>query len=52
VKPLLYFFFDPGKSCVADPYTFIFASLLVLIFGAGILSMDRMLAKRFTPKKA
>jgi len=31
---------------VADPYTFLFASLIVLIFGAGFLSLDNVLAKR------
>ena len=36
---------DPGKFYVADPYTFLFASLMVLIFGAGIFSLDRLLAK-------
>jgi putative oxidoreductase len=33
-------FSDPGKFYVADPYTFLFASLLVLIFGAGAYSLD------------
>ena len=32
---------DPGKFYVADPYTFLFASLMVLIFGAGLLSSTR-----------
>jgi putative oxidoreductase len=31
---------DPGKFYGADPYTFLFASLLVLIFGAGKFSLD------------
>jgi putative oxidoreductase len=31
---------DPGKFYNADPYTFLFASLLVLIFGAGHFSLD------------
>ena len=39
-------FSDPGKFYVADPYTFLFASLIVLIFGAGFLSLDNVLAKR------
>lgn len=39
-------FSDPGKFYVADPYTFLFASLLVLIFGAGFLSLDRIVAER------
>src|ERR1700728_4760307 len=39
-------FSDPGKFYVADPYTFLFASLMVLIFGAGLFSADRLLARR------
>jgi len=37
---------DPGKFYIADPYTFLFASLLVLIFGAGLLSFDALIMKR------
>jgi len=37
---------DPGKFYIADPYTFLFASLLVLIFGAGWLSFDALIMKR------
>jgi putative oxidoreductase len=37
---------DPGKFYVADPYTFLFASLMVLIFGAGIFAVDTLVAKR------
>ena len=36
---------DPGKFYGADPYTFLFASLLVLIFGAGFFSLDAAIAK-------
>lgn len=36
---------DPGKFYVADPYTFLFASLMILIFGAGLFSLDRLFAK-------
>lgn len=39
-------FSDPGKFYVADPYTFLFTSLMVLIFGAGFFSLDAILAKR------
>ena len=31
---------DPGKFYGADPYTFLFASLLILIFGPGKISLD------------
>ena len=33
-------FSDPGKFYGADPYTFLFASLLILIFGPGKISLD------------
>jgi len=36
---------DPGKFYAADPYTFLFASLIVLIFGAGYLSIDAIVAR-------
>jgi putative oxidoreductase len=44
-------FSDPDKFYVADPYTFLFASLMVLIFGAGLLSVDTLIAKRFKATK-
>src|ERR1700748_1624792 len=39
-------FSDPGKFYVADPYTFLFASLMVLIFGTGFFAVDTLVAKR------
>src|ERR1700730_5156734 len=39
-------FSDPGKFYVADPYTFLFAYLLVLIFGAGAYSLDAFILRR------
>jgi putative oxidoreductase len=43
---LVSIFSDPGKFYIADPYTFLFAGLLILIFGAGYLSLDTLLARR------
>ena len=40
-------FSDPGKFYAADPYTFLFASLMILIFGPGLFAMDALIAKRF-----
>jgi putative oxidoreductase len=40
-------FSDPGKFYAADPYTFLFASVVVLIFGAGLFSADVVLARVF-----
>jgi len=34
---------DPGKFYNADPFTFLMASLLVLVFGPGYFSVDRVL---------
>jgi putative oxidoreductase len=39
-------FSDPGKFYAADPYTFLFASLMVLIFGAGLFAVDTLVARR------
>ena len=39
-------FSDPGKFYAADPYTFLFASLMVLSFGAGFFALDTLVAKR------
>jgi len=36
-------FSDPGKFYAADPYTFLFASLLILVFGPGKFSLDSAL---------
>jgi len=40
-------FSDPGKFYVADPYTFLFAALLILIFGPGKFALDTYLLRRF-----
>jgi putative oxidoreductase len=39
-------FSDPGKFYVADPYTFLFASVMVLIFGSGLFAVETLIAKR------
>jgi putative oxidoreductase len=36
---------------LADPYTFLFASLMILIFGAGLFSLDEVLARKLKLKK-
>jgi putative oxidoreductase len=45
-EALVSIFSDPGKFYAADPYTFLFAALMVLIFGAGLFSLDALLATR------
>lgn len=38
---------DPGKFYNADPFTYLFAALIVLVFGAGAISIDALLARVF-----
>lgn len=45
-EALFSIFSDPGKFYVADPYTFLFASVMILVFGAGVVSLDALLARR------
>src|SRR5215471_1492031 len=42
-EALLSFFSDPTKFYAADPFTFLFASLLILAFGPGKISMDSLI---------
>lgn len=37
---------DPSKFWNADPFTFLMASLIVLAFGAGAFSLDRLIQKK------
>ncbi|MBW8747929.1 MAG: DoxX family protein [Acidobacteria bacterium] len=45
-EALLAIFSDPGKFYVADPYTFLFASIMVLIFGPGWFAIDTIIRRR------
>ena len=38
---------DPDKFYAAAPFTFLFASLIILIFGPGKFSLDAMLTGKF-----
>lgn len=42
-QALLSVFSDPGKFYNADPFTFLMASLLGLVFSVGYFSVDRIL---------
>jgi putative oxidoreductase len=50
-EALLSFFSDPGKFYIADPFTFLFVGLLILIFGPGKLSLDTLLERRLSKPK-
>jgi putative oxidoreductase len=41
-------FSDPGKFYNADPYTFLFAGLLILIFGPGRFAIDCFLSRQWS----
>jgi putative oxidoreductase len=43
-EALLAFFSNPGKFYNADPYTFLFAGMLILIFGPGKIALDSLVA--------
>jgi len=45
-------FSDPGKFYIADPFTFLFASLIVLIFGAGLFSLDALIDKVWLSRRS
>ena len=51
-EALFSIFSDPDKFYAAAPYTFLVASLIVLIFGAGKYSMDDLLNRVLGPTDA
>lgn len=44
-------FSDPDKFTGADPFLFMLAAVIVLIFGPGAFSVDRLLARKLGPEK-
>jgi putative oxidoreductase len=44
-------FSDPDKFYAAAPYTFLFASLMILIFGPGKFSLDAILTGKVANRK-
>ena len=46
-QPALHAFFsDPDKFLTADPFLFLFAAVIIFLFGPGKLSLDALLAKK------
>jgi len=45
-EALVSIFSDPDKFTAATPYTHLFASLMILIFGPGLFSIDALLSRR------
>jgi putative oxidoreductase len=50
-EALFSIFSNPDKFTAAAPYTFLIASLLILIYGPGMISMDRLLARGASSKE-
>lgn len=50
-QALLSILSDPDKFTAATPYTFLFASLLVLIFGPGRLALDAWMERRAASRR-
>jgi putative oxidoreductase len=46
-EALLSFLSDPDKFAAAAPFVFLVASLIVLIFGRGKISLDTLLLRRY-----
>lgn len=42
---------DPDKFYAAAPYTLLFAALLILIFGPGMFSLDKLVARWFEKRQ-
>jgi len=49
-EALMSIFSDPDKFSAAAPFTTLLSSLIVLIFGPGIISFDALISRRFTNK--
>ena len=49
-EALFSFFSNPGKFYGADPYTFLFAVVLILVFGPGWVALDAFIADRYRQK--
>jgi len=45
-EALFSIFSNPGKFYGADPYTFLFAAIMILAFGPGLFSLDALIAKK------
>ena len=50
-EALVSFFSDPDKFMAAAPFIFLFVSLIVLIFGAGKISVDAAIALFFGSRR-
>ncbi len=45
------FFSDPDKFTAAAPYNFLYAALILFVFGAGAISVDHLMRHHFEKKR-
>jgi putative oxidoreductase len=50
-EALSHIFSDPDKFYAAAPYTFLFASVIILIFGPGKFALDALLTRKVSATK-
>jgi putative oxidoreductase len=50
IETVKHIFSDPDKFVSADPFLFMFAAILVLVFGPGVFSCDWLIAKWFSER--
>jgi putative oxidoreductase len=50
-EALASFLSNPGKFYGADPYTFLFAAVMILIFGPGRFALDSWIARRYSAQE-
>ncbi len=51
-EALFSIFSNPGKFYGADPYTFLFAAIMILAFGPGRFSLDALIEKKLRSAEA
>ncbi len=50
IDKVKHIFSDPDKFVTADPFLYLLASVIILVFGPGVFSIDWILAKKFGRK--
>ena len=50
IDKLKHIFSDPDKFVTADPFLYLLASVIILVFGPGVFSIDWILAKKMGRK--
>lgn len=50
-EALLGVFKDPDSFLTAEPFLFLYASVIILVFGPGLFSIDAIIRKKFGGKK-